>query len=419
MSTMTFASHPAEMTLYETGSAIRCKQLSALEVAQACLERIEAIEPSVNAFIEVEAERLTRGAIAADAELARGRYRGPLHGIPLAHKDMFYRRGRVSTCGSRARFLQPATSTATVLQRLDGAGALCAGFLHMTEFAIGPTGHSEQFGACRNPWNLEHVPGGSSSGSAAAVAARLVYGSLGSDTGGSVRVPAAACSVVGLKPTNGRVSRHSIMPRAWSLDTVGPIGRSVRDVAILLQVIAGEDPEDPTSSSRLPDDYVAATEASPTGLRLGLPRCYGLNEACSETRAALDDAVLVFRSLGINILDVDVPDPAEIFPLADTIAKCEAATIHGQGLRENPEDYSAHARARIDAGFHIPATRYLEAQSLRGRFLRDYCETVFSKVDALLMPALLGPIPRLDEVTPNDSRTAGTNSAARRSDPER
>jgi aspartyl-tRNA(Asn)/glutamyl-tRNA(Gln) amidotransferase subunit A len=347
--------HPCDATLAEVATALRCRQLSAVELARACIARIEDLDPHLNCFLELEPDRLLGDANKADTILARGETPGVLHGVPLAHKDMFYRAGRVSTCGSKAP-RSPATVTATALRKLENAGALCAGFLHMSEFAIGPSGHNPHYGPCLNPWDMAHAPGGSSSGSGSAVAARLVFGSLGSDTGGSVRVPAAACGVVGLKPTNGRVSRYGIMPRAWSLDTVGPLARTVEDVAILLSVIEGHDEADSTSSIHPRGNYKAAIERSPRTLKIGLPTGPGLPQASEEVQRLIEAAVEVFRALDVAVVEVTIPNPTEVYALAEIIAKSEAATIHGRGLRERPDDYSAHARARIDAGFYIPAT---------------------------------------------------------------
>ena len=236
--------------LTEISAAIARRQVSAAEVTEACLARIHAWQPEINCFLRLDEAAAREAACACDQELARGHSRGPLHGVPLAHKDLFYRAGRASTGGSLILREHKQTTTATALQRLDAAGAIDLGSLHMTEFASGPTGHNVHFGHCRNVFNRDYMASGSSSGSATAVAARLIFGALGSDTGGSIRLPAAANGVTGLKPTYGRVSRYGVMPRAWSIDHVGPIARSARDCAWLLQIIAGPDPNDPTASSR-------------------------------------------------------------------------------------------------------------------------------------------------------------------------
>ncbi len=263
---------PATLTLREAASAIAQGRLHAEALVEACLDRIERWQPALNCFIRITAEAARKQARAADRAVKAGHPLPPLHGVPLAHKDMFYRAGEICTCGAKIRADFIPDHTATVLSRLDAAGGIELGRLNMAEFAIGPTGHNDHFGRCRNPWNLEHITGGSSSGSGAAVAAGLVFGALGSDTGGSVRLPAAACGVVGIKPTLGRVSRYGAMPLSYSFDCIGVLARSVGDCARLLSVIAGADANDGMSSSRPVPDYErgldeAATPGSLAGRR--------------------------------------------------------------------------------------------------------------------------------------------------------
>ncbi len=266
------------LSLTDVAEAIRTKQVSAVEVTAACLRRIERLQPKLNCFISIEAEAALKAAAVADADLARGVLRGSLHGVPLAHKDMFYRAGQVSTCGSKINRDFVPDHTATVLSRLEAAGAIYLGGLNMAEFALGPTGHNEHWGHCRNPWNPDYITGGSSSGSGSAVAARLTYGALGSDTGGSVRMPAGVCGVVGLKPTWGRVSRYGVMPLSFSLDTVGPLARTVQDCACLTRIIAGSDPMDSTSSTALVPDYEATLSEGMKGIKIGVPTNYYYDE---------------------------------------------------------------------------------------------------------------------------------------------
>src|ERR1043166_9034580 len=210
------------LTLEAAAAAIKQRKLSSVEATKACLEAISAAQPKLNCFISIEAEQALAQAARADQEIGQGRYRGALHGVPMAHKDMYYRAGKISTCGSKIYAQHPAQTTATVNEKLDAAGAIWLGGLNMSEFAAGPTGHNTHYGHCRNPWNPAHITGGSSSGSGCSVGARLVYGSMGSDTGGSVRLPAGMCGVAGLKPTYGVISRYGIMPRCWSLDLARP-----------------------------------------------------------------------------------------------------------------------------------------------------------------------------------------------------
>lgn len=282
------SAEPALLTLTEAAAAIAAKRLSSREVTQACLDRIARWQPRLNAFMSIEGEEALAEAEKADAELAKGHSRGLLHGVPLAHKDMFYYRGRIVTCGSLIRRHWIADTTATVLTRLRAAGTIRLGTLQMAEFAYGPTGHNSHFGPVCNPWHLDHITGGSSSGSGAAVAARLTYAALGSDTGGSVRMPAHFCGVTGLKTTVGRVSRAGAMPLSQSLDTVGPLARSAEDCALILSLVAGADAADPTCMDQpLPLTDLAA--ATLRGIRIGVPSTFYVDDLDSDTARALDE----------------------------------------------------------------------------------------------------------------------------------
>src|SRR6266852_6504223 len=259
------STEPALMTLTAVAKAIADKQLSSHEVTRACLHRIAQWQPHLNAFMEIEAEAALKASDEADAALAKDHRRGALHGVPLAHKDMYYDAGKVVTCGSLIRRDFVPRTTSTALQRLKDAGTIRLGSLQMVEFAYGPTGHNVHYGAVHNPWNVDHITGGSSSGSGAAVAARLTFAALGSDTGGSIRMPAHFCGVTGLKTTVGRISRAGAMPLSQSLDTVGPLARSAQDCALLLALMAGADPEDPTAVAGPVPDYAAAAQQSMKG----------------------------------------------------------------------------------------------------------------------------------------------------------
>jgi aspartyl-tRNA(Asn)/glutamyl-tRNA(Gln) amidotransferase subunit A len=265
---------PALMSLTSVAQAIAHKQVSSREATQSCLDRIAQWQPRLNAFMAIEPEAALAAADAADADLAKDNHRGALHGVPLAHKDMYYEAGKVVTCGSRIRRDFVATTTSTALQRLKDAGTVRLGSLQMAEFAYGPTGHNAHYGPVHNPWGLDHITGGSSSGSGSAVAARLTFAALGSDTGGSIRMPAHFCGVTGLKTTVGRISRAGAMPLSQSLDTVGPLARSVEDCALLLGLMAGADPDDPTAVTGPVPDYGAAATGSIKGLTIGVPRLF-------------------------------------------------------------------------------------------------------------------------------------------------
>ena len=386
-----------DLDLVGAAEAIRAKRISAVELTEACIRRIERLQPRLNCFISLEAEAALAAARRADAELAKGVLRGPLHGVPLAHKDMLYRAGKVTTCGSKIRRDFVPDYTATVHLRLEAAGALDLGTLNLSEFAFGPTGHNAHWGHCRNPWNPDHITGGSSSGSAAAVAARLVFGALGSDTGGSIRLPAGVCGLAGLKPTQGRVSRYGVMPLSFSLDQVGPLARSVRDCARIMAAIAGYDPKDPTSSTVPAEDYEARLVGGVRGLRIGVPADYFYDGIADEMRTGMEESLRVFRDLGAETVEVELPHLDALDGLTNVVMASEAATIHGRWLRERPDDYQPQVRQRIMAGLFYPATRYLEALDLRPRIAADVIDAVFSKADVMHVPLLARPAPRIDE----------------------
>src|ERR1700678_3050905 len=295
------SAEPALMSLTAVAGAIADKRISSREATQSCLDRIAKWQPHLNAFMAVESDEALKAADAADAALAKGGRRGLLHGVPLAHKDMYYEAGKVVTCGSRIRRDFVATSTSTALQRLKDAGTIRLGSLQMAEFAYGPTGHNSHYGPVHNPWGIDHITGGSSSGSGSAVAARLTFAALGSDTGGSIRMPAHFCGVTGLKTTVGRISRAGAMPLSQSLDTVGPLARSAEDCALLLGLMAGADPEDPTAVTGPVPDYSAATTGSIRGLTIGVPTAFYVDDLDAEVARVLDATIAVFEREGARI----------------------------------------------------------------------------------------------------------------------
>lgn len=394
----------ATLDLCTLAGRIRDREISAEEVTSAAIARAEALQPTLNAFIRLEAETALEQARAVDARLAKGEDVGPLAGVPLAHKDMFYREGLPTSCGSKIRADFVADRTATALARLAQAGAIDLGGLNMSEFAVGPIGNNVHYRDCHNPWNPDHAPGGSSSGSGASVAARIVYGALGSDTGGSIRIPSAMSGVVGFKPTQNRVSRYGLMPLSFSFDTSGPLTRTVRDTARILDTIAGHDPKDPTSSRRPGPGCEAACDRPPDGLRLGIPTSYFYDDLDPAVAAALEAAQKVFEDTGIPLRPVPVPSHEEINLIWAAALAAEAATIHRKWLRDQPDDYGPMVRRRIEFGLYQPATRYLEALSLRESFLRDYCATAFADCDVLLTPTMPVTAPRLDEVDVSDGK---------------
>lgn len=394
---------PTQWTLVQASEALESGAISSRELTQACLSRIDRLQPTLNCFIHVDPDEALVEADAADSRRARGEPLGPLHGIPLAHKDMYYVAGRLSTCGSTIRRDFWPENSCTVMERLAAAGAVNLGGLNMSEFAVGPTGHNVHWGHCRNPWNPEHVTGGSSSGSGSAVGGRLAFGALGSDTGGSIRLPAGICGVVGLKPTQTRVSRHGVMGLSFSLDCVGPLARTVRDCARLFDAIAGHDPKDPTSSREPVDDYeAAACRPQVRGVRIGVPTNYYYDGADPEIRELMRRSLDVMAGLGAKIVEIEVPDQERIADLAAATMGPEAGTLHNAWLRDRANDYAPQVRARLEPGLSIPGTWYLRAQQIRAEMVRSFVEAVFSKCDVMHAPTLKIPVPTIAETDLGD-----------------
>ncbi len=401
----------AGLSLSAAAEAVRAGRLSATRLTRACLDRIERLDHRINAFIAVDAEAALAQAAAADRARAAGETLGPLHGVPLAHKDMFYRAGEVCTCGSRIRAGWVADRTASVLARLDAAGAVTLGRLGMSEFAVGPLGLNAHYGAVRNPWNLERVSGGSSSGPGAAVAAGLCFGALGSDTGASIRVPAAACGVVGLKPTYGLVSRAGAMPLSHSLDVVGPIARTVADVALLASVIAGPDADDPAGLGSPAGLVPAVPSPLPTGMRVAVPTSFftdDLDPECAETLAAAAEAL---RRMGSTLVALPMPALAAATDLYPVILGAEAASVHGPWLRTRAAEYAPQVRGRLLAGLHIPAHAYVTALRARGGLLARLKAEVFARADVILAPVWRRLPPRIADVEAEDVRQAARTVA--------
>ena len=387
---------PAFLSLTEVSAAIADKKLSSREATQSCLARIARLQPRLNAFMALEAEEALAAADAADAALARGEARGPLHGVPLAHKDMYYETGKISTCGSKIRRGWVASATSTAVQRLKDAGSVRLGTLQMAEFAYGPTGHNAHFGPVRNPWNPAHITGGSSSGSGAAVAARLTFAALGSDTGGSIRMPSHFCGVTGLKTTVGLVSRAGVMPLSQSLDTVGPLARSVEDCALLTGLIAGRDPLDPTTHDAPVPDYVAATRGSMKGLTIGVPSAFYIEDLDADVQRVLDETIATLKREGARVEQIVLPDQREVVAASQILLAVEAAGFHKRWMIERPQDYGPQVLMRLQNALAIPAVTYLEALRWRGPALAAYLEAS-AGVDAVLAPAVPMPAPTIVE----------------------
>jgi len=386
------------MALADVANEIASGHLSSLEATEACMSRIESVAPRLDCIADIDPDAARAQARQADDNRAKGQSSGALQGVPLAHKDMYYRQGRVSGCGSKIRADFVPDHTSSALARLDDAGALDIARLNMVEFALGVTGHNDVMPTPRNPWNVEHFTGGSSSGSGAAVAARLAYGALGSDTGGSIRLPSACCGLVGMKPTLGRVSRYGAMPLSHSLDTVGPLTRTTRDNAMMLQAIAGQDEKDPTTSALPVPDYLDGIDGGVKGLRIGVPNTHfydGIDrEVNSLVRASLD----IYEAAGAELVTLDLPASISATnTMTSLITAVEGSTLHFEWLRDRAEDYGNQTFARFSMGLMTPATVYHQAISMRAKILDDFARAVFDKVDVLHTPMISMPVPKYSE----------------------
>jgi aspartyl-tRNA(Asn)/glutamyl-tRNA(Gln) amidotransferase subunit A len=390
------SAEPALLSLTEVAQAIAQKRFSSREVTKSCLDRIAQWQPRLNAFLAIEPDAALAAADAADAALAKGNAGGALHGVPLAHKDMYYDAGKIVTCGSKIRRDFVATSTSTALQRLKDAGTIRLGSLQMVEFAYGPTGHNTHYGAVHNPWGLDHITGGSSSGSGSAVAARLTFAALGSDTGGSIRMPAHFCGVTGLKTTYGRISRAGAMPLSQSLDTVGPLARTAEDCALLLGLMAGADANDPTAVSNPIPDYMAATREPMKGLKIGVPAAFYVDDLDPEVARILDETMAVLKREGADIVEVELPDQRQLTAACQLVLAVEASAFHKRWLIERPQDYGPQVLMRLQNGFAIPGVSYLEALRWRGPALAAYLAAV-AGVDAVIAPVAPVAAPTLAE----------------------
>ncbi len=386
--------NPCDASLVEIAAALKSGRISSAEVTEASIERLSRRGTALNAVAGLDADDARRQAKDADAVPGTG----PLAGVPLAHKDMFYRPGRVSECGSKVRagFVPEVLSGA--LKKLDQAGALDIARLNMAEFAFGVTGHNDYTGAVCNPWNPAHMTGGSSSGSGAMVAARATFAALGSDTGGSVRLPAACCGVVGMKVTMGRVSRFGAMPLSHTLDTVGPLTRTVTDNALMLSVIAGYDPDDASSADMPVSDYTAGLEDGAKGLKIGLPTSHFMDGMDDEIAGHFEAAVDVMKKAGATFVDVEMPEAIQYTnALTSLVTATEGASLHQHWLETRGDDYGAQTFGRLAGGLATPASRYLQALNLRAEILARFNDMVFKHVDMLMTPMMIMHVPSIAE----------------------
>ena len=392
------------LTIVEAAAGLRRKAFSPRELTEAALKRIDSIDGRLHCFITLTADVALHQAKEAEQDLRSGKDRGPLHGIPIALKDLYMTQGIRTTCHSAVLQNWVPDNDATAATKLREAGAILLGKVGMHEFAFGGPSVDAPFPAVRNPWNTAHIPGGSSSGSGAALAAGLCYGALGSDTGGSIRTPSSHCGVVGLKPTYGRVSRFGVIPLSWSLDHAGPMARSVEDCAILLQAIAGYDHKDPASAAVPAPDFRAALKNGIAGLRIGVPRADWFDESLGvepATEGVFNQALKTLEELGAAIIEID----GKPFSLArkanQTILVCEAYAYHEKRLQEAPQKYGSSVRRRLLEGAFLSAADYITAQRARAVINEQVCAN-FSRVDVFVTPSAPRPPDTFEGLDPNE-----------------
>jgi aspartyl-tRNA(Asn)/glutamyl-tRNA(Gln) amidotransferase subunit A len=374
------------LTLKEASDLLRSKAVSPVDLAQACLKRIESFDSRLNAFITITTEEALKRAREMEAELDQGKWRGPLHGIPIALKDNIDTAGTRTTAASGLFKDRVPSEDAEVVRRLKLAGAVFLGKQNLHEFAYGGTADVSYFGPVHNPWALDHVSGGSSGGSAASIAADFCFGSLGTDTAGSVRIPSSYCGVVGLKPTYGRVSLRGVIPLSWSLDHMGPICKTAEDAALMLGAVAGYDPMDPTAVNIAVTDYAQALQKDPAELRLGIPRTPFFENLHPEVAKNVEAAIEVLRKMVKSEAEIRLPSAAAVLP----ILGAEAYAYHSKWIVESPDLYQPFTRKRIEsaAGVKTPAyARALRQTVLQRREIAD----VFSNVDLLVTPTMPRP----------------------------
>lgn len=381
------SSNPQSWTIESLSKALRKKEISPVEVTKACVERISSLDSKINAFITVLPEKALKTAQQMEKEIQRGIYRGPLHGIPYAAKDLFFTKGIRTTCGSKILQDFVPNYDATVISRLNSAGAILLGKLNMHEFAYGTTSVNPHYGAVRNPWDRERITGGSSGGSAAALVCSFALLTLGTDTGGSIRIPSALCGVSGLKPTFGRISKYGVYPLCWSLDHPGPMAKSVADLAIALNILAGYDPYDPFSVQKAVPNYQRGLAKDLKGIRIGVPKEYYFDHLEVEVQQAVARAIKDLKKLGAKISSISIPHLPEFSSAAFISLLAEGAACLEKWHKTRAADLGKDVLGRLNLGVAIKATQYLQAQRIR-RIAQETFREVFNKVDALITPQL-------------------------------
>jgi len=396
------------VTIREAAEALRLRSVSSVELTTAALSRVDRLNGPLCAFITITGDAALESARQADRELAAGKDRGPLHGIPIAYKDLFLTKGVRTTGGSKLYENFVPDVDAAVVERLRDAGAVSLGKLNQHELAYGITSANPHFGAVRNPWDRERSPGGSSGGSGAAVASGMVYAAMGSDTGGSIRIPASWCGTVGLKPTYGRVSKFGTLPLGYSLDHMGPLARSVRDCAAVLNAIAGFDARDETSSTHPTVDYVPEDGCSIRGMRVGFAESFYFDGLDADVESSVRGAIARAESLGAAIVPVQTPDIAALNAIGQVILLSEASAALDQHLGDR-SNFGEDVWRLLNQGRLIAATDYIQAQRLRRRMSAEF-ERLWNEVDCLILPATPLPAPKIGDVT---VRLAGKDTNVR------
>ena len=388
---MTDSGAITDLTVAQLSDRISAREVSPVEAAEAYLARIQAFDPQLGAFATITGEQALAEAKAAEAEIAAGRYRGSLHGVPYGTKDIYWTKGVVTTNGSKVDAAWVPDRDARVVELLREAGAFSLGKLHTVEYAFDPTGRNDSLGTPHNPWRRGHFTGGSSSGSGAAVAARMAPWALGSDTGGSIRVPSALCGLTGLKPTYGVVSRTGVTPLSWTYDTVGPMCRDALDAALVMNTLAGYDPEDPRSIPRPPENYTRDLHLGARGLRVRVPWDYIDAAIDAEVRAAFVRSLEALADAGAAIEGIALPE-LEWGNLGSLVITAEAAALHETRLRDHADLYEQGVRLRLESGRFLSSSDYLKAQQIRVKLGHRLTE-VFKDCDLLALPTTTTPAP--------------------------
>lgn len=390
------------LSLEDAARLVASKQVSPVELTDATLARVASLNPALNAFITVTEEQARAAAREAEREIAAGRYRGPLHGIPVAVKDLFATKGVRTTAGSKILRDWVPDYDATVVTKLAEAGAVGLGKLGLHEFAFGTTSDNVHFGAVRNPWNLDHVPGGSSGGSGAATAAGLAFATLGSDTGGSIRIPAAACGCVGLMPTYGRASLYGAVPLSWSLDHPGPLTRTVRDAAIVLRAISGHDPLDLTTDARPVPDWLDGAERGPRGLRIGVPKQYFFDNLAPDIERLVRKALGDLESAGASLREVDWPQLSTYVGPTTAVMFAEASAYHAPHFSARRDDYGAQVAFLLDLGLKTTGVQYVQGYRLMQEVRGGAADAVLDGVDVLAVPTMPVAAPTIESARQQD-----------------